>query len=167
MNKYRRIIETKTGLKEVPTAKWTIGDALVIVGVIQKEIREKWGYNVCLYGSVLYHGYSLNDLDIQLIPWAHTDKYADADILAAEVAKAVGGEVMGSMKLKARGEMCYIIEFHNDDLLHRIDMVIRRVIPYVPSEEEIIAEYEKVMEKRKILGQIMPQTNGKWNQNLT
>lgn len=130
---------------------WTLTKAAKVVRVIQKSIRKKWGYNVCIYGSVLYRGFSDSDLDIQLVPFPATDKYHEGNLIAQAVADSINGKVIKSMMLTRLGEMCYIVEFNEESNLRRIDMVIRRIVPYVPTEKEIIEESVKINERKELL----------------
>jgi hypothetical protein len=131
---------------------WTILNAQKIVSNIQRAIRKKYGYNVCIYGSVLYKGYSKNDLDIQLIPFAHSkDNYNNHREIAEAVSNSINGYVKDFMVLKAIGEMCYIVEFNNEQSVMRIDMVIRRIVPYIPTHEEILKEAGRIKEIRQLL----------------
>jgi hypothetical protein len=134
---------------------WTLTEASIVARIIQKAIREKWGYSVCLYGSVLYKGSSKNDLDIKLVPFADLDKYHSVDLIAKDVAEAVGGNVIKSLNLKAEGSACYIIEFGGQQNLHRIDMVIVRTVLYIPTEEEILNEADKIRGKRELLERLL------------
>jgi hypothetical protein len=133
-------------------AKWTFRQGRGIIAHIQQTIRDKWDYNVCMYGSVLYKGMSNNDLDIQLIPSGSTDKHDQHTLIAKDVAECLNGKIVGHLDLNSVAEQCYMIEFGNAELgMRRIDMVIRRVLPYRPSDEEILKAAERIREKEEIL----------------
>jgi hypothetical protein len=144
---------------------WNYKTARVVAEIIQKAVREKWGYNVCVYGSVLYKGHSYNDLDIQLIPAAQTDNHGECNKVAIDVAESLGGVVTGSLNLNSIGEMCYLIGFNIGEEFKRIDMIIRRIVPYRPTDEEILAAARRVHEKRDILSYCKTESNPPPQQN--
>lgn len=52
---------------------WTLDSAIDIIRIIQPICRRDY-YNCCLYGSVLYRGFSDNDLDLQIVPIIDIDR---------------------------------------------------------------------------------------------
>lgn len=70
---------------------WTLQTAIPVMNEINR-VGKKYGYLVCLYGSVLYNGESKHDLDIMIVPYTGVDRPKE---FTNELSKVLSGEIQG------------------------------------------------------------------------
>lgn len=77
---------------------WNIDNATSFINQIS-PIAKRYGYFVCLYGSVLYNGQSDKDLDLQIISYLGEDNQEQLiiDVCALLACEEVGKPYLGLM----------------------------------------------------------------------
>lgn len=82
-------------------------------------IARRYGYFVCLYGSVLYKGKSDKDLDLQIISFVGDDNHKT---LVNDVCAQIGCEKVGEPYLGLMNTYSVVLKLPTNQL---VDMVIR------------------------------------------
>lgn len=82
-------------------------------------IAKRYGYFVCLYGSVLYKGESNKDLDLQIISFVGDD---NNQALVSDICIRIGCEEVGEPYLGLQNTYSVILKLPSNQI---VDMVIR------------------------------------------
>lgn len=97
---------------------WNLENAQPIINQIN-TISRRFGYFVCLYGSVLYKGYSDKDMDLQIISFLGID---NSSSLITAICKELNAVFIGSPYEGLLNTSAYGIKLHDGRI---IDIVIR------------------------------------------
>lgn len=97
---------------------WDIANSVQFINTIT-PIARRYGYFICLYGSVLYKGHSDKDLDLQIISFAGDDNHK---AFVSEICNRIGCAEIGDPYLGLMNTYAVILKLPSN---HIVDMVIR------------------------------------------
>jgi hypothetical protein len=97
---------------------WDVINSTQFINSIS-PIARRYGYFVCLYGSVLYKGQSNKDLDLQIISFVGDDNHRK---LLSDICNRIGCEEIGEPYLGLQNTYSVILKLPSNQI---VDMVIR------------------------------------------